>query len=172
MTDETCGHPTDNGEGDPCQNPVTEGDSCWIDSHGGSTRVGREKDLDDDKQEAIYAAVGSGLKADHVAAAAGISRRTLNRWVCCVDDIRKCTLSTDDPCDFCQGYAQAHAEGARSVLDECRPEFRASASYGYSKTERREIDADVDQTTTHELGDDEKSKALETLRQLQEAESE
>ena len=34
--DEVCGHPTGGGDGPPCQNPASDGDSCWIPSHGGS----------------------------------------------------------------------------------------------------------------------------------------
>ncbi len=49
--------------------------------------------------------------------------------------------------------------------------FLLASSYDYKKTERREVEADVDQTTTHELGEDEKEMALETIRELQERES-
>lgn len=137
MTDDVCGYERPNGK--PCQNPPTEGDHCWIASHGGDVDGhGRPSKLNDDTQEAIYAAVGSGLKLRHVANAAGVSPDSIRRWTCCIDDLRECTLNTADPCDFCEGYAQAHANGAMEVLDECRPEFRASASFGY--TESQEIE--------------------------------
>jgi len=140
MTDDgdVCGHPT--ADGSPCQHPASEGDSCWIDAHGGNKSAGgRPRELDDDKREAIYAAVGSGLKADHVAAAAGISTQSLRRWTCCIDNLREAAITADDPCEFCKGYASAHANGAREVLEETSPEFRASASFGYTKKERQEL---------------------------------
>jgi hypothetical protein len=34
---------------------------------------------------------------------------------------------------------RARAKGAMEVLQECRPEFRASASFGYKKTEAQEL---------------------------------
>ncbi|QRY26371.1 MULTISPECIES: hypothetical protein [Halobacterium] len=45
-------------------------------------------------------------------------------------------------------------------------------TFGIAPADELEINADVDQTTTHELGDDERDLAVETLRELQEAESE
>jgi transposase-like protein len=37
MSEDTCGHPTKDGAGSPCQNPATDGDSCWIPKHGGDS---------------------------------------------------------------------------------------------------------------------------------------
>lgn len=170
--DDICGY-TGTTTGEPCGHPAG---SCPVPSHhdeDAENPHGRPSGLDDDARDALYAAVGSGLKVDHVAAAAGISRRTLSRWTCCLKDLRTCAFDTDDPCDFCQGYARAHAQGARSVLEECRPEFRASASFGYAKRERLEADvtADVDQRTTHDLDDDTKDILLDVIRRRQETES-
>jgi transposase-like protein len=144
MTDEDiCGAETA-GTDEPCQNPAGENGRCWIPTHqpGAVDDVenpnGRPSALNQETKEAIYAAVGSGLKVAHVAAAAGVSAQTLRRWTCCIDDLGE-AVPDDDPCNFCEGYAQAHAEGAREVLEECRPEFRASASFGYNKTEGREL---------------------------------
>jgi len=136
MTDDICG--AECGDGTPCQHPAG---SCPVPSHtdpDAENPHGRPSSFDEDKKEAIYAAVGSGLRVGHVAAAAGVSARTLRRWTCCIDDLSD-AVPDDDPCDFCRGYARAHADGAREVLEECRPEFRASASYGYNKTEGREV---------------------------------
>jgi transposase-like protein len=147
MTDEICGWPTtDGGE---CQNPAGEDGTCWIPSHGDADAEnpnGRPSEFDEETKEAIYAAVGSGLKVGHVAAAAGVSADTLRRWTCCIDDLSD-AVPDDDPCDFCEGYARAHATGARAVLDECRPEFRASASFGYNDTQQIEAEH------THDFGD-------------------
>jgi hypothetical protein len=86
-------------------------------------------------------AVGQGLKVRDQAALAGVSPDTLRRALCCIESPREPTLDAD-PCEFCANYAQAHANGAREVLNDCRPEFIASASYGYVKKEERELTGD------------------------------
>jgi len=155
MTDDTCGHPTQ--AGGECQHPTTDdGDPerCWIPSHGGgSDNHGRPSSFDDDKREAIYSAVGTGLKANHVAAAAGISVQTLRRWLCCISDLAEAELE-EDPCDFCKGYARAHADGAREVLEDTSAEFRASASFGYRKTERQEVTGEDGSPVTIEVSEE------------------
>ena len=143
MSDDQCGHPTASGE--PCQHPTTDDgdpDRCWIPSHNGEDGdFGRPRLLDDErKQQIIYTAVNSGLSIEHQANLAQVSPDTLRRTLCCVETPRDPTLTTEEPCDFCEGYAQAHARGAMQVLDECRPEFRASASFGYVKEEKHEME--------------------------------
>lgn len=142
MTDDNICGSTETRSGEPCQRDAgwgrdADGGPC-VDHADTDASTGRQSSLDEETKEAIYAAVGSGLKVDHVAAAAGVSAQTLRRWTCCIDDLAE-AVPDDDPCKFCEGYAQAHAEGAREVLEECRPEFRASASFGYNKTEGREV---------------------------------
>jgi len=144
MTDDTCGHPT--ADGTPCQHPVSDDgdpDRCWVDSHNESKtdsgQDGRPRLLDDErKQQIIYTAVNSGLSVQHQANLAQVSPDTLRRALCCVETPREPELTTEEPCEFCEGYAQAHARGAMNVLDECRPEFRASASFGYVKEEKHQ----------------------------------
>jgi hypothetical protein len=92
---------------------------------------------DDRRQKLVFLAVGDGLKVHHQASMAGVSPDTLRRYACCIEDLSRPVLD-DDACEFCENYAQAHARGAREVLDDCRPEFRASASFGYVKEEKRE----------------------------------
>lgn len=131
--DEKCGEET--SKGTPCQN---DADSCPWD-HGGENDTGRSKLLDDErKQELILTAVRAGLNIPDQAAHAQVSEKTLRRGLCCVETPRQPTLTTDDPCDFCQSYAHAHAGGAISILEECRPEFRAAASFGY--TDKQQIE--------------------------------
>ena len=145
MTDDTCGHPT--ADGTPCKHPSTDDgdpDRCWIDSHNEAatdldSQPGRPKLLDDErKQQIIYTAVNSGLSIEHQANLAQVSPDTLRRALCCVKTPRTPELTTEDPCEFCEGYAQAHARGAMNVLNECRPEFRASATFGYVKEEKHQ----------------------------------
>jgi len=140
MSDDICGYPTAE-DGSPCQHPASDGDSCWLPSHGGDAESdgGRPRALDDENtRQRVLVAVGQGLKVEHQASLAGISPDTLRRGLCCVETPRNPSLDPD-PCEFCGNYAQAHANGAREVLQDCRPEFIASASYGYIKEERRDI---------------------------------
>jgi len=151
MTDDLCGYPTANGGA--CQHPTTEDgdpDRCWEDSHNDapteSGQSGRPRAFDDQQtRQRVLVAVGQGLKVQHQASLAGVSPDTLRRALCCVKTPRDPTLTTKDPCDFCEGYAQAHARGAMDVLDECRPEFRASASFGYVKEEKTELSTPDDE---------------------------
>lgn len=143
MSDQ-CGAPT--AAGTPCQHPTTsdgDPDRCWIDTHNDtptdSPTGGRPRLIDDPQtRQRILVAAGQGLKVRDQAALGGISPDTLRRALCCVETPRQPTLDPD-PCEFCENYAQAHANGAREVLNDCRPEFIASASYGYSKSEEHEI---------------------------------
>lgn len=143
---EKCGYPTANST--PCEHPATNGDSCWLPSHGGDADSdgGRPRALDDQQtRQRVLVAVGQGLKVEHQASLAGISPNTLRRALCCVKTPRNPKLDTE-PCEFCRNYAQAHANGAREVLDECRPEFRASASFGYVERKEQEVDMDANHT--------------------------
>jgi len=142
MGQDTCGYETAGGT--PCQHNPTEDDGrCWQHTDAeDSDPGGRPRALDDEQtRQRILVAVGQGLKVGDQAALAGISPDTLRRGLCCVDTPRQPTLDTD-PCEFCANYAQSHANGAREVLQDCRPEFVASASYGYVKEEKRQHTGD------------------------------
>ena len=136
-----CGYKKDDGT--PCELPNSRSDGrchhhTTVDAE--RQRQGRPKLLDDErKQQIIYTAVNSGLTIEHQANLAQVSPDTLRRALCCVETPRTPELTTEEPCDFCEGYAQAHARGAMQVLDECRPEFRASATFGYVKEEKRQV---------------------------------
>jgi len=147
MNDDVCGF--EKSDGDPCQLPASRSDGrCHhhTDVEAERQREGRPRLLDDGrKQQIIYTAVNSGLSIEHQANLAQVSPDTLRRALCCVKTPRDPTLTTEDPCDFCEGYAQAHARGAMDVLDECRPEFRASASFGYVKEEKTELSTAEDE---------------------------
>lgn len=154
MTDDTeaiCGAETTDGS--PCQHPAG---SCPVPSHDDPTAEnhGRPSFKDDDEVvERLYEATELGLSVTHRASMAGVAPSTLRRALCCVDSARGGDLVADDPCDFCTGYARAHARGAQEVLAECNPEFRASASFGYTKTERREHEAEIDVNPTIDFTD-------------------
>ena len=135
-----CGYEKDDGT--PCKLPDSRSDGrchhhTTVDAE--RQRQGRPKLLDDErKQQIVYTAVNSGLTVEHQANLAQVSPDTLRRALCCVKTPRTPELTTENPCDFCEGYAQAHARGAMNVLNECRPEFRASATFGYVKEEKHQ----------------------------------
>lgn len=144
---ETCGYPT--ADGGKCQHPTTDDgdpDRCWEDSHNDAdtdaARSGRPAAFDDQQtRQRVLVAAGQGLKVRDQAALAGVSTETLRRGLCCIDTPSEPDLDPD-PCEFCGNYARAHANGAREVLNDCRPEFVASASYGYVKEEKHQHSGD------------------------------
>lgn len=79
MTDDICGHPT--ADGSPCQNDATEGDHCWIKSHGGHAEPGRNTKLTKERQEAIANAIEQGASISEAARKNGIHRETFGNWM-------------------------------------------------------------------------------------------
>lgn len=130
------------------------------------SNAGRKPILDDEsKQEVIYNAIEAGLSPGHAAAAAGVSRRTLSRYACCIENLKEGIIEVEEgeqACEFCRGYAQAHSKGAKEVLSECRPEFRAAACFGYVKTEGRDVNMNAD------LSFDEIAEDLREAREMDE----
>jgi transposase-like protein len=162
MADDTCGAETRNDE--PCQHPTTDDgdpDRCWIDAHNEADveadQPGRPSLLEE-YEEQILTGARQGMTLEGCARLAGIDESTLHRWKNKYDDFRKSLRR-----------ARAHGElqHLRSV-NESGSRFILERSFGYTKTEKREIEADVDKDTTLQLGGEERDLALETIRQLQE----
>jgi hypothetical protein len=125
-------------DGSACQHPAG---SCPVPSHSDPSAEdpGRPAAFDDErKRELVLTAVRAGLKVEDQAGHAQVHPDTLRRALCCVKTPSNPTLTTEDPCPFCEDYVHAHSSGALRVLEECRPEFRASASFGYVKQEKHE----------------------------------
>ena len=82
MSDDKCGHPTDDGDGPPCQNPATDGGSCWLDAHGGSgNKSGRPTKLSHAKQEAIAADIEQGRSMRSAARKQDLTPQTVMNWM-------------------------------------------------------------------------------------------
>ena len=163
MSNDTCGYIKDNDE--PCELPASRSDGrCHhhTDIEAERQREGRPRKLDEERtQQIIYTAANSGLSISDQANLAQISPDTLRRGLCCVETPRKPRITVDEPCDFCEGYAQAHARGAMEVLQDCRPEFRAAATFGY--TEKQHVDMRVDNDATIDDPDDNTKRQIAEL---------
>ena len=116
---------------------------------------GRPSMLDEYEDE-LLAAARKGLPSAGIARVAGVGVSTLHEW-------------RDEHDQFSESLERARAKAERELIEDVDAEFVLERSYGYVKTER--LEADIDQTTEHELGESEKDLALETIRHLQERES-
>jgi len=158
MSDDICGAAC--ADGTECQHPAS---SCPVPSHsdpGAENPQGRPSTLDDHADD-ILAGARQGMTLEGCARLAGVDESTLHRWIDKYEDFRK-SLKRARAHGELQHLQSVNDSGSRFILER---------SFGYVKTERREIEADVDQTTTHELGEDEREVALETIRELQESDA-
>jgi len=136
MTDDICCYPT--ADGQPCQNPATEGDHCWLAEHGGSADdSGRPSKLEEYEDD-ILAAAREGLTYEGIARVAGIGVSTLHEW-------------RDEHPQFSESLERARSEAERELIQEVDPEFVLERSYDYVKTEKREVEMDADVDATHDV---------------------
>jgi len=154
-------------DGSECHHPAG---SCPVPTHSdpeAENPHGRDFSIEETDHEAILEAAHEGVSKRGCARAAGVSHTELDRYL-------------DAHPDFRASFARARNQGERTLIDAglydedvdtSMAKFLLASSFDYKKTEKREVEADVDQTTTHELGADEKEMALETIRELQERES-
>jgi hypothetical protein len=143
--DETCGWDTPSG---PCQNPPTEGERCWIPSHGdpdAENPHGRDFALGPEDHDDILESARAGMSKSGCARAAGVSKSQLDRYV-------------DAHPDFRSEFARARAKGEQRLvsgplmrdpdapreMDGQHARFLLATSFGYEKTEKREVDMDAD----------------------------
>lgn len=133
MNDETCGWETPNG---PCQNPPTEGETCWIPSHGdpdAENPQGRPSLLEEYEDD-IYAGARQGMTLEGCARLAGVDESTLYRWIDKYEDFRKSL-----------NRARAHGELSHlQSVNDSGSRFILERSFGYVKTEKREISGEGD----------------------------
>jgi transposase-like protein len=159
MSDENCGWPTtSDGE---CQNPAGDDGTCWIPTHGdddGENPQGRPSLLKEYEDE-IYAAAEEGMTLEGCARIAGIDESTLHRWKNKYEDFRK---------SLKRARAKGELKHLRSV-DNNGSRFILERSFGYVKTEKRELDADVahsgqiDGERTHGLDDETREVVRDAL---------
>lgn len=134
-SDDICGAET--GDGEPCQNPASEGEHCWIDAHGGDVSTGRPSKLDDHEDDVLDAA-RQGMTLEGCARVAGIDESTLHRW-------------KNDHAEFRKSLRRARAKGERKIVvggltdedvDTSMARFLLERSFGYTKTQEIEHTGD------------------------------
>lgn len=133
--------------GEASAKAILDGDD---EAHGGRPSMLNEY------EDELLAAAREGLTYEGIARVAGVGVSTLHEW-------------REEHDQFSESLERARAKAERDLIEDVDAEFVLERSYGYVKTER--LEADIDQTTEHELGESEQELALETIRQLQERES-
>jgi len=128
MTDDICGHPT--ADETPCQHPATDGDSCWLNEHGGDADPSGRPSLLDEHEDDILTGARQGMTLEGCARLAGVAEKTLHSWINKNDEFRKSLKR-----------ARAHGElqHLQSVNDS-GSQFILERSFGYVKTEKRELE--------------------------------
>lgn len=144
MTDDTelCG--ADTTDDQPCQNPAGDDGSCWIPTHGSDdddleNPQGRDFAIGEDDHEAILEAAREGKSERGCARAAGVSSwAQLDRYL-------------EAHPDFRSSFERARARGESELIegglrdedvDSSMAKFLLASSFGYKKTEKREVTGD------------------------------
>lgn len=148
MSDKICGYPTQGGDGPPCQHPPTDDgdpDRCYIDAHNdadtGNDTPGRDFAIDESDHAEILNAAKKGVSKTGCARAAGASRTSLERYLDAHDQFRA---------EFARARARGEqrlatgplmeSEDGEPAMDGQHARFLLSTSFGYQKTEKKEIE--------------------------------
>lgn len=167
MTDDNiCGGEKENGE--PCRRDpgwglkgVTEG-PCR--DHIGNFH--NPKKLTPDVKSTLIGAAQEGAFKQHCAQLAGISEQTLRNWINWgEEDIEK---GIDSPCaGLYSEFMRARGAGAVNRLKDADTEFVLERSYGYTKSEKHELEHSGGLAQEHSLADEDRETALEAIRSMQ-----
>ena len=144
MTDDVCGHPTEGGDGPPCQNPAGENGRCYIPAHNGDDADppgGRNRALDESDHDDILDAARMGASKAGCARAAGVGEATLQRYLDAHDAFRSAFTRARARGEqrLLEGPLFESPEGERD-MDGQHARFLLSTSFGYQKTEKREVE--------------------------------
>jgi hypothetical protein len=142
MTDDICG--AECVDGSECQHPA---DSCPVPSHSDADAdnpQGRDFVLGPEDHDALLTAARDGFSKAGCARAAGVQKQNLERY-----------LNAEKNADFRDAFMRARHEGERKLVtgplrgpeDPDEPEwdgqharFLLASSFGYTKTEKRELE--------------------------------
>lgn len=129
--DDTCVATKNDGE--PCTYTAKYDDGkCGIHSEENERSVGRPSIFEDVKEDILVGA-RQGMTIEGCARLAGVDESTLHLWL-------------DDKPEFFKSFNRARAQGElkhiQSVNDR-GSQFLLERSYGYTKTERHEVDGNL-----------------------------
>jgi len=128
-----CGYVKDS-DGEPCELPASRDDGrCHhhTDIDGERANGGRPSLLDEYEDDILVGA-RQGMTLEGCARLAGIDESTLHRWIDKYEDFRK---------SLKRARAQGELQHLQSVNDR-GSQFILERSFGYVKTEKREVDMD------------------------------
>ena len=146
MTDEDfdiCGS-TNTSTGEPCQRPAGWGTDRDYGPCKQHPRDGRPSKFTPERRDQVIQRAKKGASKEGCARAAGISYRTLHRWL---ERGEESGEDGDPYWQFCQAFNRARATGEDELLDrvkESKPEFLLERSYDYTKTEEHDVNLDGD----------------------------
>lgn len=136
--DNHCGYDKDDGK--PCRRPAgwgTESQMGHCKDHAEEYRVPRK--LDEETASTLRGAARAGAKIKDCAAVAGIARSTLWDWLNTGEEHASNDLDTP-LAEFYRTFQRARGAGAVELLRDSSSEFILERSYGYVKTEKREVE--------------------------------
>lgn len=144
-SDDICG--AECADGTPCQHPAG---SCPVADHAEPRGPGRPTKFNDERAREAIAAARQGLSEAGCGRAAGVSHTTIGRW-------KESNPSFEDEDgterEFRAAFRRARNAGESRLIrdglydedtDSSMAKFLLSTSFDYVKTERREVDADVE----------------------------
>lgn len=154
MTDDTCGAPTQGGDGPPCQNPTSRSRDptrCWIPSHNDPEAENPQGSpstfCDEDARIAVEAA-RKGKSESGVEREVGVGEGTIFGKGGWLDQEHTYTDVKGNERDFFRSLRRARSTGEDGWIEEGRGEdgdssfakFMLSTSYEYVKTEKQELE--------------------------------
>jgi hypothetical protein len=128
MTEDICG--AECADGSECQHPTTDGDSCWLNEHGGTAAPSGRPSKLDEYEDDILTGARQGMTLEGCARLAGVDESTLYKWI-------------NDHQEFSKSLKRARAQGELQHLQSVNDrgsQFILERSFGYVKTEKRELE--------------------------------
>jgi len=143
MTDDVCGHPTQGGDGPPCELPASKADGRCHHHTDTDERAngGREWAINESDHEDILTAAREGFSKAGCARAAGVGEASLQRYLDAHDSFRSAFMRARHKGErtLLKGPL-VEREGDPESIDGQHARFLLSTSFGYTKTEKKELE--------------------------------